>query len=180
MSSLKMSWQLQLPCSSLYVFPFLVAFALLLCGCGSNGIPIAPVTGSVMTCDGKPAAGGKVVFHPMGNKSGQAGISGRESRAIVNEDGTFELLTLPTMREPSRPGAVVGEHRVTFEMPRTRPLRLTSEDKEGLSPEFIKEQEAKLASMPVYSAIKCSNKIETPTVTVVDGDNVFSLTLAPK
>src|SRR5207344_3074428 len=50
-----------------------------LCGCGRDPYQLVGVKGHVTTCDGKPAAGGTVVFYPVddpdttGRKKGNPG-----------------------------------------------------------------------------------------------------------
>src|SRR4051794_18237321 len=94
--------------------------AALLSGCKTDPYALVSVTGTVTTCDGKPAAGGTVVFYPVddpdttGRKKGNPG---REARGTVAENGRFFLTTIGI--RPER-GAVAGKHRVAFEMPSTK------------------------------------------------------------
>src|SRR5262245_14107867 len=91
-----------------------------ICGCGADPYRLVEVRGKVTTCEGKPAAGGVVVFYPIDDPEGtgrKAGNPGREARGTVGDDGTF---TLTTIGMQPAPGAVTGRHRVAFEMPPTR------------------------------------------------------------
>ena len=73
----------------------------LLCGCGSDLPPIAPLTGTV-TMDGKPYANGSLVFTPTNG--------GRPSLAATDENGKFKA-----MYNLKTSGALIGQHKVTFE-----------------------------------------------------------------
>jgi hypothetical protein len=71
----------------------IVAFS----GCGSDGLPLAPVQGKVLY-RGKPLQFGSVVFQPE---------SGRPATGIVQPDGSF---TLTTYQKDD--GAQIGAHKV--------------------------------------------------------------------
>src|SRR5688572_13849286 len=95
----------------------LLFIAVPLIGCGEGQYRLAHVEGKVTTCDGKPAAGGRVFFYPVddpGTTGRPAGQPGREARGTVAADGTFTLMTIGI---PEKPGAVIGKHKVAFEMP---------------------------------------------------------------
>ena len=96
---------------------------------------------------------------------------------MVGEDGTF---TLTTIGIRPAPGAVMGPHRVAFEMPPTRRPRLSAEDKATMTPEEIKANEADFASRKVYAPIPCSNQIEPAEVTVKADGNDFEFNLPPR
>ena len=66
-------------------------------GC-KRGLTLSPVTGEVKL-DGKPVADCAVAFTPVGG--------GPVASATTDAQGHFELQTV------NRPGAVLGEHRVT-------------------------------------------------------------------
>ena len=66
-------------------------------GCGSDRLPVAPVTGKVFY-QGKPLEFGSVMFQP---DKGPAG------RGTIQPDGSF---TLSTYSEGD--GAVIGQHKV--------------------------------------------------------------------
>src|SRR6478736_4044986 len=97
-----------------------IAAALLsaiLLGCKADPYSLVPVTGKVTSCEGKPAAGGTIVFAPIDDPEHtgrKAGNPGREARGEVAADGTF---TLTTIGIPPIAGAVTGRHKITFEMP---------------------------------------------------------------
>jgi hypothetical protein len=160
--------------------------ALLIClaaflGCRSDRYGQVEVTGKVLTCEGKPAAGGSVVFYPIDDPAASgrpAGNPGREARGTVNDDGTFSLTTIGI---PPTPGAVTGRHNVAFEMPPTRRPTLTAEDKANMTPEEIQKNEAEYASRKVYGPIPCSDQLDPAEVTVTaKGPNVFEFKLQPR
>jgi hypothetical protein len=155
-------------------------FIMLLSGCRGDLYQLADVGGRVTTCEGKPAAGGVVVFYPIDDpqQSGRpAGNPGREARGTVSDDGSF---TLTTIGIRPAPGAVTGRHKVAFEMPPTRRPTLPVEDRAGMSPEEIKKVEADFASRPLYSPIPCSNQIQPGEVIVKSGTNELEFKLPPK
>ena len=80
------------------------------CGCGSNGYPLAQVTGKV-TKSGKPVSGASISFQPRAS-SGNAN-AGPGSFGITDAEGRYEL---KTFREKTT-GAVIGRHRVTISLP---------------------------------------------------------------
>jgi hypothetical protein len=158
----------------------LVGSLAILSGCGGGLYELAGVQGTVLTCEGKPAAGGVVVFYPIDDPKTTGrpqGNPGREARGTVADDGTFSLTSIGMSPAP---GAVTGRHRVVFEMPPTKPARLSAEDRENMSLEEQKQVEAELAARPVYRPIPCSTKMEPGEVTVVAGGNRFEFKLAPK
>jgi hypothetical protein len=154
-----------------------LACALLFGGCAGK-YDMAPVRGRVTTCQGKPAAGGVVVFQPLDapDKTGRpAGHPGMASEGTVGADGTFTLTCLD-----GKSGAIVGPHRILFRMPLTRRPTLTAEERATLSPEDIKAAEADLNSKPVYAPIPCGDKVTPNEVEVKPGQNEFDFTLPPK
>jgi hypothetical protein len=80
-----------------------VAFLLVMLGqgCQSNAPELAPVKG-IVTYQGQPLTRGHVVFTPLENTRGPQAIG------LIQNDGTFTMMTL------DRPGAALGEHRVTI------------------------------------------------------------------
>jgi hypothetical protein len=157
-----------------------LAGVLLWSGCGGDPYQLATVRGKVITCEGKPAAGGVVVFYPIDapEKTGRpAGNPGREARGTVAEDGTFSLISIGI--EPQE-GAVIGPHKVVFEMPPTQRPRLSAEDREGMSLEEQKKWDEEFARRPVYAPIPCSTAITPSEVTVVAGKNMLEFKLPPK
>ena len=152
----------------------------MLAGCKADPYALVTVTGKVTTCEGKPAAGGTVVFYPVddpdttGRKKGNPG---REARGTVTADGSFFLTTIGI--RPER-GAVAGKHLVAFEMPPTKRRAISGEDRANLSAEEVKKLEAEFASDPVFATIPCSNKIQPETVTVESGGGDFEFKLPPK
>ena len=77
---------------------------LLLCvGCG-DGLPVAPVSGSV-TFEGKPLVGASITTQPIASGSDNPGSG---FFATTDEQGHFEL----ELVKPAVNGAIIGEHRV--------------------------------------------------------------------
>src|SRR3954454_24517406 len=154
---------------------FVIAALLvaLLSGCKGDPYKLVAVTGTVTSCEGKPAAGGVVVFAPIDNPEvtgRKSGNPGREARGEVAADGTF---TLTTIGIPPKPGAVTGPHRVTFEMPTGRRPGLSSDDEANMPADKIKKTEADFASRVVHPPLPCSDKIEPAEVTVKAAENHF-------
>jgi len=151
-----------------------------ICGCGGDLYQLVEVRGKVTTCEGKPAAGGKVTFYPIDDPEGtgrKAGNPGRQADGIVAADGTF---TLTTIGMKPAPGVVKGRHRVGFEMSPTRRPTLPADDRATMTPEEAKKVEADFASRPVYPPLPCSDQIQPAEVTVkADGDQ-FEFKLPPK
>jgi hypothetical protein len=154
-------------------------------GCSGNAYRMATVRGRV-TCHGKPAVGGEVVFQPIDapERTGRPkGQSGRPSRGTVGEDGTFTL-TCDQVADgkpgEQAPGALVGPHRVLFKMPRTTRPALDADTKYVLSGAELKAEEERLAHLPVYPPLPCGDKITPGEVEVKPGENNFEFTLQPK
>ena len=151
-----------------------------ICGCRGDLYQLVEVRGKVTTCEGKPAAGGIVVFYPVDDPeaSGRpAGNPGREARGSVTDDGTF---TLTTIGMKPAPGVVKGRHRVAFEMPPTRRPTLPADDRATMTPEEAKKVEADFASRPVYPPLPCSDQIQPAEVTVKAASDEFEFKLPPK
>ncbi len=162
----------------LFVVVVLLLAALL--GCKADPYRLVPVTGMVTSCEGKPAAGGVVVFAPIDNPDvtgRKSGNPGREARGEVGADGSF---TLTTIGIPPKAGAVTGPHRVTFEMPTGVRPTLPAGDKANMTPDEIKKIEAEFASRVVYPPLPCSDKIQPEEVTVKAQGNHFDFKLPPK
>lgn len=82
-----------------------VGFAVVLAGCQSE---IVPVSGRV-TLDGKPLTGAIVTFQPVRDPSADPPTA-TGSVGVTNGEGHYELQLV----DPSRAGALVGEHAVTI------------------------------------------------------------------
>jgi len=157
-------------------------------GC-SNQYQLATVRGRV-TCQGKPAAGGQVVFEPIDapDQTGRPrGQSGRPSRGTVEDDGTFTLTCdLVADGKPGQraAGALTGPHRVLFTMPLTKRPTVDADTKIVLAgPENqaeLKAAEEAIARVRVYAPLPCGVKIAPGEVDVKPGDNVFEFVLRPK
>lgn len=131
-----------------------LAFGLLLssvalCGCGGDGLATYPARGTVTFPDGKPLAGGSIIFqsteHPV------------TARSPILDDGTFELGTY----QPGD-GAVEGEHRVAILPP--KPQRDTDEG--AVLPDIDAKYQNPERSGLVYEVQP-------------DGDNQFEITVTP-
>jgi hypothetical protein len=154
-----------------------VLLSALLAGCKSDPYALVPVTGTVTSCDRKPAAGGVVVFAPVDDpdKTGRKrGNPGREARGEVAADGSFSLTTIGI---PPKAGAVTGPHRVTFEMPTGIRPTLAPGDKSNMTPDEIKKIEAEFASRIVHPVLPCSDKIQPEEATVKASGNHFEFKL---
>jgi hypothetical protein len=149
-------------------------------GCRADPYALVTVTGKVTSCEGKPAAGGTIVFAPIDDPEHtgrKAGNPGREARGEVAADGTFSLTTIGI---PPKPGAVTGRHKITFEMPTgVRPV-LPPGDKANMTPEEIQKIETEFANRVVHPKLPCSDQIEPNEVEVKPGANAFEFKLPPK
>jgi hypothetical protein len=151
---------------------------LVLTGCGSSIYEFAHVTGKV-TCDGKPAWGGVVVFEPLDapEKTGRPkGQPGRRSQGQVEEDGTFTLTYAPGGGGAEVGGAITGPHRVTFIQPQSTPWKWNSQD-DWLPADEKEKLKAELAARPVYPALSCGSTLSPAEVDVKAGGNTFDFTL---
>jgi hypothetical protein len=147
-------------------------------GCG-NPYQMAPVRGR-MTCNGKPATGGVVIFQPMDapEKTGRKpGHPGSASSGTIGEDGTF---TLTSVDGKSGAGALLGPHRIIFQPPPTRRPTIPAEERALMSPEEIKEVAETIRRMPIYPPLPCSTNATPGEVEVKPGGNEFEFTLRPK
>jgi hypothetical protein len=154
------------------------ALGLVLLGCGSSEYEFADVTGKV-TCDGKPAWGGVVIFEPLDapEKTGRPkGQPGRRSQGLVQKDGTFSLTYTPGGGGSEVDGAITGPHRVTFIQPQSTPWKWNPQD-DWMEPAEKEKLKADLASRPVYPALSCGSTLAPGEVDVKAGDNTFEFTL---
>ena len=159
-----------------------VAFLGILCsGCGVNLYETAEVSGRV-TCNGKPAVGGFVVFEPIDapEKTGRPkGEPGRISRGMVQEDGSFTLVMDPRGADLASRGALIGPHRILFVPPLTEPPAWNPSD-DWLPEEDKKKLKEELAATPVFEPLECGPEGITPgEVEVKPGSNEFEFTLQP-
>jgi hypothetical protein len=161
-------------------FLVIALLSAVLAGCKADPYKLVPVTGTVTSCEGKPAAGGVVVFAPIDNPDvtgRKSGNPGREARGEIGADGAF---TLTTIGIPPKPGTVTGPHRVTFEMPTGVRPTLAPGDKANMTPDEIKKIEADFASRAVHPALPCSDQIQPEEVTVKAQGNHFEFKLPRK
>jgi hypothetical protein len=149
-------------------------------GCAEHAYEYAVVRGKVTTCEGKPAEGGIVVFHPVDapSETGRpAGNPGRSARGVVGADGTFSLETVGSASMTATAGALTGRHRVSFEMPPTKKPALTEGEKSIMSSEEVEKVEAEFAARAVYEPLPCSAEITPGEITVAAGENTFDFSL---
>ena len=154
--------------------------ASLLSGCGLDPYETVPVTGRV-TCEGKPAWGGTVIFQPIASEATGRPLnaSGRSASGLIQEDGSFTLSVPAAGGAKDAEGALIGPHRVSFLMPKTTPWEMDPADRQ-LPPEEQEQIKAELAKRPVYKELSCGPKISPDQVEVKSGENAFEFTLAPK
>lgn len=79
----------------------IVLVGIAVVGCNSSGLALVPVSG-VVTLNGKPLAGARVMFEPQEGKVAPA------SSAITDASGRFRLAVAVS----GQSGAMVGKHRV--------------------------------------------------------------------
>ena len=151
-------------------------------GCRDNPYATADVSGTVL-CDGKPAYGGVIRFRPKdtpGETGRQAGHPGRNAFATVEEDGTFTMLMDTAQDIDQASGALIGQHEVFWEPPRSTPWRPTGEDRQNMTPAELEEyQRDVLDKLPYYPAIPCGRENSPKEVEVKPGENEFEFTLGP-
>lgn len=78
-----------------------------LTGCSGSSDPLGEVSGTI-TIDGQPVKNGSIEFVPA--------AGGRPSLALSDESGKYQAYYLP-----GQPGALVGKHRIRFEVARAQP-----------------------------------------------------------
>ncbi|MGQ0637702.1 MAG: hypothetical protein ACT4QC_24255, partial [Planctomycetaceae bacterium] len=150
-------------------------------GCGSDPYGnFVSVTGTLM-CNGKPAEGATVVFSPDDEPEKtrrSTGNPGPSSRGVVQEDGTFSLITFNYMGRMEIAGALVGPHTVSVEPPRTKSPELTALQA-AMEPEARAEIEAKLKALPLFKPLDCGVQVTPVSVEVsaTGADNDFDLNL---
>jgi hypothetical protein len=149
-----------------------------LAGC-SNPYQQAPVRGRV-TCNGKPAVGGTIIFQPLdapartGRPAGEPGIA---SSGVIGEDGSFVLASIDASLGG---GAVIGPHQLIFQAPPTQRPTISADERAVMSPEEIQAAEEVNARLPVYPPLDCSTTLAPAEVEVKPGNNEFAFTLQPK
>ena len=84
---------------------FATFLLLILAGCGGDSYQLVPISGQVRL-DGQPLGQCQIRFQPLAGAEGIA--PGPGSFAETDEQGRFTLRAI----NPTRPGAVVGKHRV--------------------------------------------------------------------
>ncbi|WP_437206665.1 hypothetical protein [Planctomicrobium sp. SH664] len=160
--------------------PFqLAALATLLSGCGTDPYALVPVTGKVLTCEGKPAVGGTIKFLPVDDPTASgrpAGQPGREAYGKVGEDGSFSLTSTGGTEAK---GVVTGRHQVLFVMPPTGKRKVMPDMRSSLSEAEIAALEKEYEKDVVPPAIPCSSKVEPVEVTVEAKGAQFEFRLSP-
>jgi hypothetical protein len=126
---------------------FVVAFALsAVIGCGgSDHLPLAPVTGTVML-DGQPLPEGRILFRPDAGRAGR----GKVENGVIVQAATYGI----------NDGLVLGRHKIAIqpipEVERVAASTATGSSADGETkvprPSYIqglREQQAKAAEIPV-------------------------------
>ena len=129
-------------------------FIIAMTGCSGDS-DLGQVTG-VVTSDGAPVAGVVLEFVPMGG--------GRDSVAKTNEKGEFEVMFVH-----NKPGAVIGQHKISFQI-------------QGLDgPGTSEEDEFKPPTRNVGGdAVSTKGRTISPdTVEVTAGENKIDFELVP-
>lgn len=138
------------------------------------------VSGRVLTCEGKPAVGGTIVFSPMDEPkvTGRPpGYPGTESYGRIDEQGEFRLE--PSTGQAHRSGAVSGRHRVSFWMPLTETPQPSEEDASMMSQAEFEAYVESLREVPLFPVIPCSDRVSPSTVTVPEEGARFDFVLEP-
>lgn len=120
-------------------------FFLVLAGCGNSAKApaymknLVPVQGTVKV-DGEPAAGVEVTFVPqMGIGGNDPGANVRQARAVTDQNGKYEMLTLPdgeisSDRLTQFKGVLPGKYIATFSqwiMPDGKPFATLAKPEKG-------------------------------------------------
>jgi hypothetical protein len=138
----------------------------LVAGCGGDGLSLAPVEG-VLTYQGKPVADAGVVFSPVSPDQGPPAYGATDA------EGHYSLVT------NNRPGAPIGEHRVSISKADLFGDEIVPADEETaelIRRRGFKPYKAKHFIPEHYSDVNTSDL----TVTVEDKDNVIDFTLSDK
>lgn len=156
--------------------------AAVFAGCVKSDYQVVPVTGKVV-CNGAPAWGGSIVFHPVDapERTGRPqGTPGRASAGIIQEDGSFQLMMRASAMGSEQQGALTGPHRVSFLLPKSTPWEWNPEDN-WLPPEEQQKLKKELAERPVYPKLPCGDQITPGEVEVTaGGKNFFEFVLTHK
>jgi len=115
-----------------------VCLCLLGCG-GSDDFPTAPVSG-IVTCEGKPLTGGRIIFSPMGDPD--SALTGKKGIGEIQPDGSYTISTYG-----NNDGAVVGNHQISFNFT-------------GSEEQPIEKPSCKIPSDLIKEVTKGTNEIE--------------------
>ncbi|MBA2113043.1 hypothetical protein [Bremerella alba] len=137
------------------------ACCLMFAGCTAQQSATAPVQGSV-THNGEPVGLGQVVFQPVSAED--KNYPGKPARATVQPDGNY---TLTTFDEGD--GALLGKHRVTFELGPQPAGEYRDGKQHPPSPEEVKQWRALRGLVS-----------DTQEVEVVSGKNSIDLELVKR
>jgi hypothetical protein len=88
--------------------PIFLLVATCLCGCGESRPPLAAAAGRVV-CNGVALTEGSITFVPRSENNNKT--PGKAAKGEITADGSFRLTTWDAFD-----GAIVGRHRVEFEM----------------------------------------------------------------
>jgi hypothetical protein len=119
--------------------------ALSAAGCG--GLNLVPVSGTVLV-NGKPMADLRLEFLP----DPEQGTQGPRSTATTDEEGHFQLVC----EYRSKPGAVVGRHRImVFDLMRYKGISFAQrKDDDRLKPSRIRLEYSNAGSTPLKQDVK--------------------------
>ena len=131
--------------------PALLALGAAGCDTGPDRFPVAEA-GGIVLCDGNPLSGGLVMFNPQ--MVGEDMNAGKQARAYIKPDGTFQLGTYE-----GEDGAVIGTHKVIVQA-----LRGGDEDDDERSDAGLGGCDGRPAELITVTA---------------DGDNQFMIELNP-
>jgi hypothetical protein len=126
--------------------------ALLMGGCDRSGLNLAPVSG-VVTYNGAPVEKAGVIFMPE---------SGPPAMGTTDAEGEF------TLRTANRPGALVGNHRVSISKTETTATQIPGERLPRYGTKY---------HLPEKYASPSTSEL---TATVSDDDNSFRFELTGK
>jgi hypothetical protein len=141
---------------------------LTLTGCGQHHPETASVAGRI-TFNGKPVAGGQIMFYPD---------NGRPAMSVIDADGHYSLTTFK-----SDDGAMLGHHRVTIDARRNVKRKRTPKTTESPNTmeAMLSEEGSDLHEAPKVEWLAperyASPTTSTLTAEVKSGDNTVDFDL---
>jgi hypothetical protein len=150
----------------------LLASLPLTAGCGDNRFPVSPAKGKVV-CQGQPVTVGSVSFVPIG-EPGQL-ETGKAATATLGSDGTFVLTTFNRFD-----GAIVGKHRVQYNVPEEDGSNESDESKaDPDAPGQAARAAEKKRQLQAQRTLQCVQKGELILEVQSRGENDFTIELTP-